>query len=132
MKRLFVCFAIAILWAGCSTPDKAMQSYLGHHYADLVANWGQPQQTMPDGSGGQIWTYLQDRHWTTPGTAQTTVQGNTSSYGNAYGGNYYGNSSGYAQANTVYTPAQTRTWQVRRTFFINSDGVIYRYAWQGR
>jgi hypothetical protein len=127
MKSLcyvYVCLVSVLILAGCATPDKTMRSYLNHHYSDLVANWGQPDQTMSDGNGGQIWTYLKERSWTMPGSSQTTEQ--ITSYNN------FGATSAYGQANTTYTPPQTTTWQSRRTFFINADGIIYRYSWQGR
>ncbi len=135
MKHL-VTSIIATLLVGCASPDKVMQSYMGHHYSDLVANWGMPQQKTPDGQGGEIWIYLQNRQWTTPGQANTTVYGTGNTYGNlsgnSYGATYQGNTSVYGTANTTYTPPQTRQWIARRTFFINSQGIIYRYAWQGR
>lgn len=121
--------------AGCITPDKAMKTFLGQHSSELVARWGPPQHKMPDGQGGEIWVYTVHRQWTTPGQASTTVYGIGNTYGNIYdnpyGFSYQGNTSVYGYANTTWTPPQTQGYTSFRTFFINSDGIIYRYAWRG-
>lgn len=135
-KHAFLSLTLLGLLCGCATPDKVMQSYLGRHYSELVANWGPPQQKMPDGQGGEIWSYAQDREFTTPGHANTQTSATVYETGtiraNPYGANYSGNANLYGQSHTTYTPPTTRRWMARRTFFVNGEGVIYRYAWQGR
>ena len=129
---LFLCL---LSLAGCIGPDEAMKSFLNHPKADLLAAWGPPNNVMPDGNGGEVWTYFQDRQWTTPGQANTTAYSNGNTYGTAYanpnGATYQGNTSTYGSATTTYTPPQTHNYTARRTFCINSDGIIYRYSWQG-
>ncbi len=44
-------------------------------------SWGLPQQRMPDGQGGEIWTYFEPREWATPGQATTTTYGTTNASG---------------------------------------------------
>lgn len=136
MKSILICIVFAILLVGCASPDKVMQSYLDHHYSELVANWGPPHEKMSDGKDGEIWTYYYNRQYTTPGYANTSISGNANSYGNVYrnpyGASYSGNSTVYGNATTTYTPPQVHNVSSRRTFFVNGEGMIYRYAWQGR
>lgn len=123
MKYLFPALLTALIASlcGCTSIDDVMKSYLGAHRNDLIANWGAPQSVMSDGSGGEIWVYTEGRQWTSPGFAQTNTYGNAYAYGNVYANSY-----------TTYSAPQTSTWTVSRTFFINSSGIIYRYAWRGR
>ncbi len=130
-----LCLLALVALSGCLSPDAAMKSFLGQHSSELVARWGPPQQKMSDGQGGEIWSYFQQRQWTTPGQANTTFAGTGDSYGsiygNPYGATYQGNSSFSGNATTTYTPSQNHGYTAHRTFFINSDGVIYRYGWKG-
>jgi hypothetical protein len=126
---------MALLLTGCLSPDKAMQSFIGQHSSELVAHWGPPQTREPDGNRGEVWVYTVNRQWTTPGQANTTVYGTGNAYGDVYstpyGASYSGHSSVYANAQTTYTPPQTQGYTATRAFFINSEGVIYRYSWRG-
>jgi hypothetical protein len=138
MKRqplTLLCILALTALSGCISPDKAMKSYLGQPSTELVARWGPPQNKMSDGQGGEIWTYFEQRQWTTPGQANTTVTGTGNTYGNVYGNpygaTYQGNTSVYGSARTTYTPPQTHGYTAHRTFFINGNGIVYRYAWKG-
>src|SRR5688572_17762916 len=116
---LFMC-----LGAGCgSLINKKMASWDGHHYSDMIASWGPPQQVLDDGTGGKIFVYTAVRSFTSPGQANTRVTGS------AYGvGNYaYGSATGV----TTYTPPQTSSYGAHRMFWVNSSGYIYRWAWKG-
>jgi hypothetical protein len=118
---------------GCFTPDRSMKRMLGKRRVDVIAEWGLPQRRMPDGDGGEIWVYFIQREWTTPGEANTTVTGTGNTVGqiNTYAGTYQNNSSVYGNATTTYTPPQVHRSTSSRTFFLNGDGIVYRYAWQG-
>ena len=120
---------------GCTSIDDVMKSYLGAHKNDLIANWGYPQNITSDSNGGEIWIYSEDRQWTTPGYSQTNAYGSANTYGNIYanpyGATYQGNTYYNGSSYSTYTPPQTARWTATRTFFINSSGRIYRYAWQG-
>ena len=138
-KCLFLSIALVCLISGCAsgpTTDDMMKSWLGHHSSDLVARWGVPQNKVPDGQGGEVWIYSQVWENTSPGSSYTTVQRQGYHSGNAqynpygYNGSYAGNSTAYGTARTTYTPPQTSTWVSRRSFFVNSEGMIYKYAWQ--
>ena len=138
MKRYMLVFIGALftaLLSGCMTPSTAMQSFVGQPLTELIARWGPPQQRTPDGQGGEIWTYFEQRQWTTPGQVNTTAYGTGNSYGslygNPYGATYRGNSSGYATVTTTYTPPETQGYTAYRSFFIDRDGIVYRWAWKG-
>jgi hypothetical protein len=136
--------AIALIVCACASKppapsiDDTMKSWLGNPSADLVASWGPPHNTMRDGKGGEIWTYFIDRHWTVPGGAITTTSGNTYTHGTYHGSSifggpgYQGNTSMQGNSVTTYQPPQTQGYTARRTFFVNEDGIISRYAWRGR
>lgn len=114
---------IALTLSGCSSINKTMESWMGHHQSDLVASWGPPQQVITDGQGGSIFVYTANRAFTSPGSSTTTVVGSASGYGNrAYGS---------ATSITTYTPPQTTSWSAYRMFWINASGRIYRWSWKG-
>lgn len=128
--KLILASALSICLTGCMTPkkmDQMMSSWVGHSADDLIASWGPPQQTMPDGSEGQIFVYLEQRHYTTPGYSNTT----SNAYATAYGNYNYATASGYGTSSTFTTPPQSYAWTVSRTFWINKERRIYRWAWRG-
>lgn len=84
--------------------DKAMKSWLGASQDELLLEWGPPTYTTSDLKGGTIWVYEFQRQ--TTGTAYTTQ----------YGYTYYN------------APVQ---YKAVRQFFIDSNGIIYAYRWQG-
>jgi hypothetical protein len=120
-----------LLPIGCISPGSTMKKFVGHHSSELVALWGPPQQRHSDGRGGEIWVYTADRSWTTPGEANTSLYGGSTTSGNVYGSNFNRNTTFYANANTTWTPPQTSGYQAHRAFFVNASCIIYRYAWKG-
>jgi hypothetical protein len=141
-QKLCILLSVALM-AGCASRpkesiDDVMRSYFGHPSSDLVARWGPPQNIMQDRQGGEIWTYYQNRQWSTPGQSYTTSTGNAYTRGTYHGSSvfggpgYSGNTTAQGQAITTYQPPQTHGYQARRTFFINASNIVYRYAWQGK
>ena len=103
---------IAVGTTGCGARiSKNMASWMGHNSNDLIASWGPPQQTMPDGQGGTILFYSQARQWATPGQATTTHGSVTSS--------------------TVYSLPSTYRYNAHRMFWVDRKGKIYRWSWKG-
>jgi hypothetical protein len=119
---LVLLFSVIIV-TGCASIDKQMDSWMGHHQSDLIANWGPPQQVIDDGQGGKIFVYSNNRSYTSPGTSTTNVTG--SAYG--LGNTAYGNATGY----TTYNPPQTTSYTAHRMFWVDGNGRIYRWAWKG-
>jgi hypothetical protein len=113
-----------------------MKSWLGCQSSELVAKWGPPQNVMRD-KNGEIWTYFYQRQWTAPGSSYTTTTGRSQTYGDYHPSgifgpaHYSGDTTSQANSVTTYSPPQTHAYDCRRTFFINEQGTIYRYAWQG-
>ena len=114
---------VLLLFTGCASINKTMQSWMGHHQSDLIASWGPPQQIMDDGQGGKIFIYFSTRTFTSPGHSTTTVTGS------AYGTEHYtyGSATGY----TTYAPPQTSSYNAYRMFWVDKNGYIYRWAWRG-
>ncbi len=95
--------------------NKMMASWQGHHYSKLIAKWGPPQQESSDGKGGKVLVYVERTEFTTPGTATS----DTSIYGKS------------ATTTTVYVPPKTHGWNSYRMFFVDAEGIIYRWSWKG-
>ena len=115
---LLILFIAVTSITSCMTAEKMneiMSSWKGHHFSDLIAAWGPPRQTLDDGQGGRIMTWTETRSYTAPG------QATTQSYGLLSNPSYH----------TTYTPGQTRTWTNTRTFWVDSNGIITRWAWRG-
>ena len=111
MRRAVLGVLIVVCLAGCAslTPSKAMQSWVGQQYGDMMLKWGPPTRTAPDGRGGQIVIYEYNRDMgQTPGRAVRNPDGSVS-----------------------YTAPQSNGYVATRMFWVNADGVIYNWRWQG-
>ena len=116
--------SFVIFYSGCSGPainrmNETMKTWEGHHYSHLIERWGPPTQVLDDGAGGKIYCYQSSISYTTPGSSYTT--GNTNVLG----------SMAYYRGNTVHIPPQTRQYDRFRMFWVNPDGYIYKWSWQG-
>jgi len=125
--RIPVAAATLGMSEGWHTRERMMESWLGHHESDLMLAWGSPAQVVPDGSGGKILMYAENRMYAAPGYAVSDTSGYI--HGSVAGGSLYG--VGEAETVTTYVPPQTYQWQVSRNFQVNSSGVITNYSWQG-
>jgi hypothetical protein len=116
MKRIFAIAAVVLLvivFVGCAARiNKAMDSWTGHNYNELIASWGPPSQVLDDGSGGKIMVWTENRSYTSQGQATTRTDPSGTSH-------------------TTYSPPQTRQWNASRMFWVNSNGVIYKWSWRG-
>lgn len=85
-----------------------MASWVGQPQSELIAAWSPPNRTAPDGAGGTVLIYgAYVNLGQTPGTV-------------------------YPQGGQVrYTPSQQHGYVRTRMFYVNSDGIIYRWRWQG-
>ncbi|SRR6266581_1639184 len=108
---------------GCATINKNMESWVDHHYSELVMSWGPPQQVYDDGQGGRILVYTLNRQFTTPGQSTTTTTGHATIYDNMIWGQ--------AQSITTYQPPQTSGYTAFRSFRIDPRGYIYAWSWRG-
>lgn len=105
---------------GCSyRMNQIMSSWEGNDVDDLIASWGPPTQVLDDGNGGKIFCYQQSGTVYMPGT--TTTTGNAYRYGNQVNYNEYTSSTpGYAVPVNKY-----------RMFWVNPNGIIYKWSWRG-
>jgi hypothetical protein len=99
------------------------QSWMGHHYGQLIGSWGPPQQVYEDGQGGRILIWTQARF------VDHTRYEHTQTYGQAtvYDDYIWGS----ATSRTTYTPPQTYGYTAHRTFYVNNSGCVYHWAWRG-
>ena len=114
---------------GCaSSVNELMESWMGHSAEDLIASWGPPAQVLDNPNGGKIYVYHQDAQVYLPGTSPTPGSSYTTGYIDA---------NGNWQSTTTYnpgspgTPGQTLDFKRTRVFFVNAQGIIYRWSWQG-
>ena len=124
VRRIFLITLLLAVMSGCAARvNRVMASWQGQNFSDLIAAWGPPDQTFDDGAGGKILAWTRTRSYTTPGSATTQATGSATAIGNtAYG---------TATSRTTYTPPVTYSWRVYRMFWVNKDGVVYRWAWRG-
>ena len=115
-KYILSVFAIllTLVFSGCfaqlrEDTTKAMASWVGHHKSELFQVWGPPQQIHSDGAGGEILVYIENISLgQTPGKVKQ---------------DYYGN--------YTYTTPQQKSYNRSRMFYVNPDGIIYSWKWQG-
>ena len=53
---------LSLMVPGCASVEKKPDSLIGSHQSDLIASWGTPTRTNPDGKGGSILTYEEYFH----------------------------------------------------------------------
>jgi len=100
----FILLIVGIRKARINKINETMNSWLNHNKNELLRSWGPPTTVFPIDNGGGIWSY----HWI----------GQTS-------GSAHKHSDGYVHID----PPQQYT--IKRQFYINSNGLIYSYRWEG-
>ena len=104
MKKKIVFLLVLFLMTGCASRiNKTMSSWIGHHQSELIASWGPPTRTSSDGKGGIVLVYESYRNMGTKGSVDS--RGNIRVRDNSY----------------------IRT----RMFYVNNNGIIYNWRWQG-
>lgn len=143
MKKILAITApLFFLLLGCATPgtDLNMQGVIGKHFSELVAARGMPDQKMSDGNEGEIWIYLVSRERMAPGQFNTTFNGSAYTSGdleinrdyfNRTYGTFDSKTQFQGQSATTYTPPHMTGYIAHRAFFIDKNGIVYRYAWRG-
>lgn len=90
---------------------KVMKSWMGHHKADMILQWGPPTRTTSDGRDGEILIYEYDK------TGAKIVSNNISPLAEQmFGPSYSVQQTGYV---------------ARRMFWANKDGILYHWQWRG-
>jgi hypothetical protein len=154
----FLFLLLPMLFVGCVSVDERMTAYLGMHYSKVVAVWGVPQTEVDDGEGGKLMVWRFESTYTTPATVRTTTTHHSNSHGHVHGNShthaqhaatqhvvhgqthnsnshYHGNSQvnthGNQVSTTTFTPETTTTNTYTRSFYTDTDGYIYDFAWKG-
>lgn len=100
----------SVLTAGCVSSSAQMNDmmakWVGSSQHDLILKWGPPTYAKSDGGDGTILVYEQQRTRTSVGDFPPP-------------------------SNPDPQPSQTRIYLVKRTFYVNSQGVIYSWQWEG-
>ncbi len=112
----------ALALAGCVSPDAEMKRYVGRSTSELISRWGMPLQRMPDGRGGEIWSYSEQQQWTAPDQGFSDFRSAEFAGAEAL----YGSPTGMSRAKSP--PPLTNSYVSQRTFFIDSKGMVYDYA----
>ena len=111
-KKTFLIISLILLTStiGCaSRVNQLMDSWVGSHKADLIRSWGPPQQIHSDGAEGEILVYGGYVNLgQTPGKVTYDYLGNPQ-----------------------YTAPTQQGYQKTRMFYVNKDGLIYHWRWQG-
>ena len=119
MRRIAL-LLLVISTVGCvGRINKTMDSWVGHHFSELIASWGPPAQVFEDGSGGRVMVWTINRTFVSPGTSQTTFQATQV------------NNQIWGQATTTYNPAHVSGYTATRTFWVRKNGRVYKWAWKG-
>jgi hypothetical protein len=108
---LLISIILAISIAGCTaqvgeTTESwaGMESWVGRHYSESIEKWGPATRESDDGSGGKILVWEEIRSFTTP----TGVS-----------------------SNQTYQRPRTTSYRVSRSFWVNSEGIIYKWGQEG-
>ncbi len=91
-----------------------MDAWKGHHQAELIRSWGPPDETDPDGKGGQVLTWLLDRGGST--TTATTLKVD---------------SDICPQCSDVTVYRERTRQAASRMFWVDKEGIIYFWRWRG-
>jgi hypothetical protein len=135
---LFLC-SLMVLTVSCATTanyEKILDTWLGSSVDNLIASWGPPQGSYTLSNGESVIEYIRQGSLPIGGYTYTVPQttyhsGNVSAYGSrgsyAYG-NYFGTSTTYVQKQT---PVYNISLVCRTSFWIDGNGFIKRWQWQG-
>jgi len=107
---LILALMLTALTTGCvNRINQVMDSWVGHHKSELIRSWGPPTEVASDGAGGEILIYKFHRD-----LGQTEGKIRTDSGGT-----------------TRYTAPEKRGYYATRMFYVNKQGYIYHWRWQG-
>ncbi len=112
VKKIILVFFLSLFCVfsiSCKKIDKQMQSWVGHHKSKLIREWGPPTRYDSDGLNGEILIYSFQRKF------------------NPTAGKYLQNNQG----EIMYTPPKDNSYQAIRMFYVDNEGIIYSWRWQG-
>lgn len=107
---------VLVVLASCVSSDAEMNAFVGQSSSTLLSRLGPPKLRIPEGQGGQIWTYVDERQSNAPIGAMHTGSIN------GYGG-------GSAPRPSSLSSTQ---FSSSREFYIDASGTIYKYRGKAR
>lgn len=108
-RAILAALVLATAVVGCaSTINENMQSWVGHHQSELIQAWGPPTRTASDGKGGRVLIY---EHWVDLGQRPGTVRA--------------------VPGGATYTEPERQGYTQTRMFYVDRNGRIYSWRWQG-
>jgi len=87
--------------------SEKMASFKGEHKSTLILEWGPPTDISTDGKDGEVYIYSSER-------------------GGANHSTKYDSSS-----NSYKTTSRDNSYTAKRMFYIDKEGIIYHYKWEG-
>ena len=110
--------------AGCATgkhTEEAMLSWMGSSIDELIASWGPPDSSMQFPGGKTIYSWTDQRSYTTPTTTKTTVTGSV----------YQSGQTRHTSTKSTTTGGQTYNYSCEMSFTVNQTGKIIDGYWEG-
>jgi hypothetical protein len=112
MKQILAAtLLLAAIVTACISPGDPMNKFVGQPSSQLEAKFGQPNERLRDRQGGEIWNYTVRQQWGKLEQENHVITG-------AY------NTTDKATTWNLSRPEVNKTV---RSFYINRDGIVYRY-----
>lgn len=114
MRTRWILFAWILTSCSYLTPDAMLNSWLGKTEHDLVLSWGPPTRVDSDGAGGRILSYIRAENWVSPYVTPGEIVD-------------------HGDGTASYTPPKqaSGTSMKVRQFYVNAEGRIYSWRYQG-
>jgi len=112
MKKTVILVVLALSLSSCLMVTNSMRRFEGRNVTDLYAAWGPPAEAYDDGNGGLVLVYTEAR------------------------GTYYCPPSlswEISRRGTLirYAPEVIASYDARRVFWVDKNGVVYKWMWKG-
>lgn len=112
MKKTILLIILALSLSSCFMVTNSMRRFEGRHVTSLYAEWGYPAEVYDDGGGGRVLVYTEPR-----GTyyCPPSLSGETSRRG----------------VLIRYAPEVIASYEARRVFWVDKNGIVYKWLWKG-
>ncbi len=113
MKKTVILVVLALSLSSCLMVTNSMRRFEGRNVTDLYAAWVPPNEVYDDGSGGRVlvYVYVRGYYYRPPMISGKIYPGGT--------------------ALVTYTPEAVASYDARRVYWVNKDGIVYRWEWKG-
>jgi len=119
MRAFLSIFLLGLLFGmGCQSTREYLAGFHGMHRSELLGRLGPADQIIPDERGGEIWIYQEKVVSITPGTEEVVYQEKDKQ-------------KKVTERRVVTPPKETVRIHVK-SFYINSEGIVYNTAFGTR